>query len=182
MDELIEIWNEAGEPTGETALKSEAHRQGWFHPTVHIWLYTDSGKVLLQKRAPEKETFPGLWDVSVAGHIQAGEESLEAAKREIKEEIGLQPKKGSLHFLGRFKSEQSHPGGIIDREFHHCYLSELKEPLRKLQPQAGEVSELKLIPLLQFAEEVWGLANPLGYVPHHRDYYASVIRAIKSRL
>ncbi len=182
MDELIEIWDESGAPTGKTALKSEAHRQGWFHPTVHIWFYTVSGNVLLQRRAPEKDTFPGLWDVSVAGHMQAGETPLEAADREVMEEIGLLPKKGSLQFLGRFKSEQSHPGGILDREFHHCYLSELRVPLSRLKPQAGEVSDLKLKPLLQFAEEVWGMANPSGYVPHHREYYAAVIRAIKSRL
>lgn len=182
MDELIEIWDASGEPTGQTALKSEAHKRGWFHPTVHIWFYTGSGKVLLQKRSPEKDTFPGLWDVSVAGHIRAGETALEAAEREIQEEIGLHTERRDLHFLGRFKSEQTHPGGIMDREFHHCYLSELKVAPERLQPQAGEVSKLELRTLLQFAEEVWGLANPGRYVPHRREYYAAVIKGIKSKL
>ena len=182
MDELIEIWDESGVPTGRTALKSVAHKAGWFHPTVHIWFYTNSGKVLLQKRAPEKDTFPGLWDVSVAGHVQAEETPMEAALREIKEEIGLEVITGSLQFFGRFKSEHSHPGGILDREFHYGYLSELKVPLESLQPQVGEVSEVELRPLLKFSEEVWGLANPGRYVPHRREYYAAVIKAIKSRL
>ena len=181
MDELIEIWDESGAPTGKIALKSEAHKAGWYHPTVHIWPYTPSGKVLLQKRAPEKDTFPGLWDVSVAGHIHAEETPLEAALREVKEEIGLDLESGSLQFFGRFKSEQSHPGGILDREFHYVYLSELSVPLESLRPQQGEVSELELRSLLQFSEEVWGLANPGRYVPHKREYYTAVIKAIKSR-
>ena len=107
---------------------------------------------------------------------------MEAALREIKEEIGLEVITGSLQFFGRFKSEHSHPGGILDREFHYGYLSELKVPLESLQPQVGEVSEVELRPLLKFSEEVWGLANPGRYVPHRREYYAAVIKAIKSRL
>jgi len=182
MDELIEIWDASGVPTGKTALKSEAHKAGWFHPTVHIWFYTASGKVLLQLRADQKETFPGLWDVSVAGHVHAEETPLDAAQREIKEEIGLDMKPGSLHFLGRSKSEHAHPGGILDREFHYVYLSELNVPLEALRPQEGEVSGLELRSLLQFSEEVWGMANPARYVPHSREYYRAVIKAIQSRL
>ena len=72
-----------------TCLKSEAHKNGWLHPTVHIWLYTDEGKILVQKRAKNKSSFPDLWDVSVAGHIMASEEAIISAVREIKEEIGL---------------------------------------------------------------------------------------------
>ncbi len=182
MDERIEIWDASGAPTGRIAKKSEAHKAGWFHPTVHIWFYTASGKVLLQKRAPEKDTFPGLWDVSVAGHVQAGELPLEAAQREIREEIGLETDTGSLFFFGRFKGEHAHPGGILDREFHHGYLSELTVPLESLRPQKGEVSDLQLKSLLRFSEETWGLAAPGKYVPHGREYYAAVIKAIQSRL
>ena len=182
MDELIEIWDASGTPTGRVALKSEAHKAGWYHPTVHAWFYTPSGNVLLQKRAPEKDTFPGLWDVSVAGHVHADETPMEAVIRETKEEIGLDLKAESLRFIGRFKSEHSHPGGILDREFHYVYLSELQVPMQTLRPQKGEVSELELRPLMQFSEEVWGLANPGRYVPHGREYYTTVIRAIKSGL
>ena len=89
MDELIDILTPDGKPTGKTALKSEAHKNGWFHATVHIWLFTSDEKILLQKRALTKKVFPGIWDISVAGHISAGEAILDGAKREIFEEIGL---------------------------------------------------------------------------------------------
>lgn len=181
-EERIEIWDEQGVPTGRTASKSEAHRQGWFHPTVHIWFYTPDGRILLQKRSPLKETFPDLWDVSVAGHIHAGETPMEAALREIREEIGLQTGPEDLVFIGRFRSEHRHPGGIADREFHYCYLSRLDQPLESLEPDKGEVSALQLMPLLRFAEEVWGLAAAGKYVPHDRKYYGQVIRELKRRL
>ena len=182
MDERIEIWDASGVPTGRTALKSEAHRRGWYHPTVHIWFYTASGEVLLQKRAASKETFPGLWDVSVAGHVQDGETPVQAALREILEEIGLRASADDLDFLGRFRSEHRHPGGLVDREFHHCYLARLNQTVGQLRPQPGEVAELRLQPLLTFAEEVWGMAHPGEYVPHPRAYYAEVVKGIRSRL
>ncbi|WP_299063113.1 NUDIX domain-containing protein [uncultured Polaribacter sp.] len=83
MDELIDILTSEGKSTGKTALKSEAHKHGWFHATVHIWLFTADKKILLQKRAMTKKVFPGLWDISVAGHIGAGETVLSSAKEKF---------------------------------------------------------------------------------------------------
>ena len=182
MDEIIEIWDASGKPTGTTALKSEAHKNGWFHPTIHLWLYTHAGQVLLQKRAENKDTFPGLWDVSVAGHILDGETPLAGALRETKEEIGLFLQADQLEFLGRFTSDQKHPGGIHDREFQYVYLAELPVPLEELNGNPGEVAALELRSLLRLAEELWGMAAPAGYVPHSRMYYKAVFKALQSRV
>ena len=73
MDELIDLLDENGKPTGKTALKSKAHQMGLFHATVHVWCYSRTGNVLLQQRAANKQANPLKWDVSVAGHIGAGE-------------------------------------------------------------------------------------------------------------
>ena len=182
MDERIDIWDDNGHPTGTTAMKSEAHRKGLWHPTVHIWCYQPGGQILLQKRGASKDTFPGLWDVSVAGHIGAGEAPTIAALRELKEEIGLEIREEELEGIGIFQEEHMHPNGIIDREFHHCYLLKLTPPLPQLKLQAEEVSDLKWMPYLRFAEEAWGLARSDRYVPHQSKYYASVLRAIKKRI
>ena len=182
MEEWVDICDSKGKPTGRTALKSEAHRLGLWHPTVHIWCFTASGKILLQKRANDKETFPGLWDVSIAGHIEAGEAPLTAALREMEEELGLRAKGSDLELLDTFRSEQQHPGGITDREFHHCFLNEVPNDKIELRLQTEEVAAIRWIPLIQFAEEIWGLARPAWYVPHDGGYYQAVIRAIRSRL
>ncbi len=171
-----------GRYTGDKVLKSEAHSQGLFHPTVHIWFYTRNGRILLQQRGRNKSTFPMLWDVSVAGHVASGESIPDAALREIEEEIGLKLDQNDIEHLGVFKSEHIHHRSLIDREFHYTFLCELKMPLSELRKQESEVEALELLPLHTFAEEVWGLANPQRYVPHDTAYYKAVIKAIKERL
>ncbi len=182
MDELVDILDSEGNFTGQTAMKSEAHKHGLFHPTVHVWLYTNNGQVLIQQRGKEKDTHPLLWDVSVAGHIGSGEDYETSAIREVSEEIGLKITKDELQKIGVFKSVQKHHDELIDREFHHTYLCELKTSLPNLKKQDSEVNDLKLISLIQFSGETWGMANPDKYVPHTIEYYQTVIRAIKKRL
>ena len=182
MDELVDILDAEGNFTGKTAMKSEAHKQGLFHPTAHVWFYTKNAQILLQQRGKDKDTHPLLWDVSVAGHMGAGEESETTAIREVSEEIGLKIHKGELQKIGVFKSVQRHNDALIDCEFHHTFLCELKVPLSELQKQDSEVEDLKLIPLIQFSEETWGMANLKNYVPHGLEYYKKIIKGIKNRL
>ena len=89
MEEYLDILDSFGNATGKTVLKSEAHKQGWFHNTAHVWFYTNDCEILLSQRAASKSIFPLLWDVSVAGHIDAGESIINGAIRETEEEIGL---------------------------------------------------------------------------------------------
>jgi len=147
MDEVIDILTPEGKPTGKTALKSEAHKKGWYHATVHIWLFTTSKKILLQKRALTKKIFPGLWDISVAGHIGAGESVLNAAKREVFEEIGLELSEEDLIKIGTRVHQVSHSNGIIDNEHHHVFIAELKKPLSELKIQKEEVAAIQLFDL-----------------------------------
>lgn len=182
MDELIDILDTAGNSTGKTAMKSEAHKNGWFHATVHIWFYTSDGQILLQQRGKDKATHPLLWDVSVAGHVASGEEIELSAIREIKEEIGLSISKKDLEKIGIFKSIQKHSSTLIDCEFHNTYFCELKVSLKELTKQESEVEDLKLISLVQFSEEIFGTANDKKYVPHSRNYYTTIIKVIKEKL
>lgn len=182
MDELIDILDAKGKATGKTALKSKAHQKGWFHPTVHVWCFTSNGQILVQQRGKNKDTHPLLWDVSVAGHVGAGEMVEVAAVREVQEEIGLRIVQGDLKKIGIFKSVQRHSEILIDCEFHHTFLYELKTPLKSLVKQEEEVEDLKLIPLLRFSEETWGMANLKKYVPHDITYYAAISKAVKKQL
>lgn len=64
-------------------------REGDYHLVVHVWLLNSRGEFLLTKRAPNKG-FPNLWE-SPGGSALAGDDSLRAALREVREETGLQP-------------------------------------------------------------------------------------------
>ena len=78
--EIFDIIDKYGNPTGQTVERSIAHAEGIPHRTAHIWIVRKEGKkvqILLQKRSMNKDSFPGKFDTSSAGHIQAGDEPLE---------------------------------------------------------------------------------------------------------
>jgi isopentenyldiphosphate isomerase len=179
MDELIDILTQEGKKTGKTALKSEAHKNGWFHATVHIWLFTLDKKILLQKRALTKKVFPGLWDISVAGHIGAGESILSSAKREVLEEIGLELKETELIKIGTRVHQVQHKNGIQDNEHHHVFIAELKVPISTLKIQIEEVADIKLFDL-SVLKDTKKLENIL--LSRFHDYYVSVYNTITTFL
>jgi isopentenyldiphosphate isomerase len=179
MDELIDILTQEGKKTGKTALKSEAHKNGWFHATVHIWLFTLDKKILLQKRALTKKVFPGLWDISVAGHIGAGESILSSAKREVLEEIGLELKETELIKIGTRVHQVQHKNGIQDNEHHHVFIAELKVPISTLKIQIEEVADIKLFDL-SVLKDTKKLENVL--LSRFHDYYVSVYNTIATFL
>ena len=179
MDELIDILTPEGKSTGKTALKSEAHKKGWFHATAHIWFFTSDEKILLQKRALTKKVFPGIWDISVAGHIGAGEEVLEGAKREVFEEIGLILEDKDFIKIGTRIHQVNHENGIQDNEHHHVFIAELKTPISELTMQPEEVAGLELWDL-KVLKETKNLENVL--LPRFHEYYVTVYNKVISYL
>ncbi|MDO6739041.1 NUDIX domain-containing protein [Wenyingzhuangia sp. 2_MG-2023] len=178
MDELIDIVNLEGQPTGNACLKSFAHQNGILHASVHIWLYTKDQKILVQKRKNTKETFPGLWDISVAGHIGTGETTLQAAVREIAEEIGCIMPTNHLNYLRIWEDKHYHSNGITDHEIHHIYVGELTLSLEQLTPQQEEVAAIKFIDINELSSDC---NNPQLFVPHPREYYQYIINTLKER-
>lgn len=90
--EYLDIVDENGIPTGKVVDREKAHREGILHHTAHVWVVRcRQGKVqiLLQRRSENKDSFPGCYDISSAGHIPAGEDYAESAIRELKEELGI---------------------------------------------------------------------------------------------
>ncbi|WP_378175928.1 NUDIX domain-containing protein [Aquimarina sp. SS2-1] len=181
-DELIDILNKDGNPTGEVKMKSEAHQKGLYHASVHIWFYTKAGKVLLQKRSRDKGTYPDLWDVSVAGHIGAGERVKNSALREIQEEIGLSVSAENLKFLKVYLAEKKPRADLFDNEFHHIFLSELKVPLKELSLQKEEVYDVKLISIKELRQQLDDIELSKAFVPHGTVYFNFIIEAIQTKL
>lgn len=183
MDEYIDIVTKTGQPTGKTSLKSEAHKHGWYHNTIHLWLYTNQGEILLQQRSHKKAIHPLLWDVSAAGHIDAGESFIEAALRETKEELGLTLQANELTKIGTKLYESSYANGTIqDNEFHQVYIAELKVNLMDLKPQEDEVEALKLVTFNEFEQLLENSATNNHFIPTNKSYYNFILEAIKDKL
>lgn len=182
MDELIDIVTQDGKPTGKTALKSEIHAKGYYHNTAHVWLYTNKGEILLAQRSFKKLICPGMWDVSVAGHVDAGETVEAAAIRETKEELNLNLSTNNLNKIGVFTCFQNYDSGIIDNEFHHTFIAELQVNLNSLTPQAEEVEALQLVTIKTFEDLLSNSETNNYFVPTNRAYYKQVLEAIKLNL
>ncbi|HVL25125.1 MAG TPA: NUDIX domain-containing protein, partial [Thermomicrobiales bacterium] len=119
-DELFDVVTADGTPTGITKRRADVHRDGDWHRAIHVWVYGIDDEermpfLLLNQRGKHKDTWPGVLDATVGGHLAAGE-TVEEAFREIEEEIGIAADPARIRFAGtRPRSSESMPG-IIDRE------------------------------------------------------------------
>jgi len=151
MDEKIDVLDGRGEKTGRIAWKSEAHRTGLWHRCFHCWILspeTGSGGpyLFVQRRATGKETWPDSLDVTVGGHLGAGEEALEGGLREVEEELGLSVAAGDLIPLGTRRAELEIPAGL-DRELQEVFLlvrSLSPKDLRLQEEEVAAVVRLRL--------------------------------------
>ena len=86
--EWLDIVDERNRVVGR-APRDVIHREGHLHRSVHMLLLDGAGRVFVQRRGFGKDSNPGLWDSSAAGHVDSGEGVLEAAVRELHEELGV---------------------------------------------------------------------------------------------
>ena len=130
--ERIDVRRKDGSCTGEVKERSQIHRDGDLHGTSHVWLVRyraekKSADVLLQKRSADKDSFPGCYDISSAGHIPAGMDFRESALRELKEELGITARAEELHerfiHIG-YKEAVFHGKPFKNYEYSHVYLYE----------------------------------------------------------
>ncbi len=168
-DELVDVLDSCGKPTGRCKLKHEIHRDGDWHRSAHVWLATPDNRVLLQLRCMQKENHPGLWDISAAGHISAGEHATGAAIREVEEELGITIGEGDLEPLGELREQWVLNGGrYIDNELHSIFLVRRELDTTALLLQEQEVAASKLVTLDDFRARIARRDPTL--VPHWAEY------------
>jgi isopentenyl-diphosphate Delta-isomerase len=88
-DELLDIVTDEDIVDGQE-MRSTVHQLGLQHRGVHVFLFTQDGKLLVQKRSADRTASPSLLDCSVSEHVKAGESYLDAALRGMKEEMGVE--------------------------------------------------------------------------------------------
>lgn len=96
--EVWDLYDETGRKTGETWERSRAREipEGRYHIVCDVLIRHRDGDFLLTVRDPEKEMYPGCLEASAGGSALAGETPEEAARREMKEETGLEAEKTEL--------------------------------------------------------------------------------------
>ena len=146
--EYFDVCDEYGRPTGATVARETAHAEGIRHRTAHIWVMREADgrmQILLQKRSANKDSFPGQYDTSSAGHIQAGDEPLASALRELGEELGIRASAEQLRFAGNFAidyEEVFHGKPFRDKEVVFVYAYTGAVDAAALTLQAEEVERV----------------------------------------
>ena len=165
--ELFDILNEDGSKTGIVKERGVAHREGALHGTVHIWIVRENEKsgydVLLQKRSNNKDSHPGCYDISSAGHISAGDEMMESALRELWEELGLSVQPEHLELFGttHVKFEKTFYGKRFrDNEISSDFVYRQPVDMEKLKLQESEVAEVRWMDYEECREKIADVAIP----------------------
>jgi isopentenyldiphosphate isomerase len=170
--ECFDILNELGQKTGEVKSRAQVHRDGDWHRTIHLWVLNGCGELLLQHRGPKQESNPNKWDISCAGHVLEGESSMQAAERELSEEIGWKLKSFNPVFLGELKSDRK-DGGFWDREWSDIYLLKAPDPVPSISIQIEElqgVTWMRWVELREILEKDVQGESEWDFVEHDEEY------------
>lgn len=163
MDELLETLDVDGRQAGLIA-RGTVHRLGLWHRAANVLLFDGEGRLLIQRRSSSKDVLPGAWDLSVAEHLQPGEDYEAAAIRGLREELGIAVE--SLEPLSAvIESKLEIPErGIRDYELQCTFGCIWHGPL---SPDAAEVEQVRWIALstlkAEFAE------SPERFTPWFRQ-------------
>ena len=80
--EYFDLYDADGRPLGRAKARDDVHRDGDWHRSSHVWIFTSDGRLLFQRRAPDKDTWPGRLDASIGGHYRSGEAGPSGVVRE----------------------------------------------------------------------------------------------------
>lgn len=148
------------------------HEQRLVHRSIHVMVFDASGRVLVQRRHRDKQTYPRHWDMSCAGHVEESDyprgpdDELDAvyravALRELHEELGIVVADAALEALGRIAP-------VADIHYEQIALYRVRHD-GPYTLQAEEVEEIKLVTRAELAAM---FADPDEHVTHALRYLA----------
>nr|WP_300807545.1 NUDIX domain-containing protein [uncultured Acetatifactor sp.] len=175
--EFIDIYDDLGQKSGKSEEKGEAHRKALIHRGVCVWIMNSKQELLLQTRSSHV-MFPDMLDISFSGHIQAGETSLEAVRREGREELGINIDTSKLQYLFSCR-ECGGIDGYFENEIDDVFLYRADIPIDGYSFSDHEVKEVRYISVDEFkmmAES--GSPMLLPYETH----YLFLLIALNSRI
>ncbi len=168
-EEILDTFTRDGEYLG-VKTRSECHSEnpGFYHKPVWIWIMNDDGQILVQKRSKFKRKFPGYWDIPSAGHLNAGEDPIEGAIRETKEELGIDAKPVDFKYIGEHISD-------VSWELGQVYLLKVNVRTDDMVFQGEEVEGAEWLPFEKFEK----LLYSDSFVPYDDEFKKMTIDLVK---
>lgn len=149
-EELIDVLDENGIKIGQVLPRSEVHKQGLWHRIIVVAIVNEKNEILLQQRSHNKEKNPDMWDISVTGHLSAGQDSLMAATREISEEVsvslGYSVDVKDFRYMFSYRKEQFVNENHFDRQYYDFFiLRQYGLNNDNIRFQSSEVQAIKFV-------------------------------------
>lgn len=114
--------------------KIKAHKEGKLHRAISVFIFNGRGETLLQQRAKAKYHSGGLWANACCSHPLPNEDLREAAKRRLKEEMGINcDLKEIFSLLYNIKV-----GGLIEHEFDHIFMGKFEGEPKLNKKEVGD--------------------------------------------
>ncbi len=185
MEELVVLVDEQNHELG-TAPKDTVHTKDTpLHRGFSLFLFNSKGELLLTKRAPSKKTFPGVWTNTVCGHPGLGERAVDAAKRRLKDELGIDLGSGlnpsadgqgltPIREVAPYRYRFADKNGIVENEICPIIVAYADgDP----KPNKEEVEDWKWMKWEEFLEDI--KKNPEIYSPWSREEARVLVRYAK---
>jgi isopentenyl-diphosphate delta-isomerase len=131
-----------------TMEKMEAHRLGLLHRAFSVFIFNSNDQLLLQQRALSKYHSAGLWTNTCCSHPRPGEETMAAAVRRLKEEMGIDV---PLIYKTSFTYRTEFENGLSEHEFDHVYTG-LYDGAPRINPE--EANSYKWLSVQEIKEEL----------------------------
>lgn len=174
--EYIDIYDKNAINLNQKEEKELAHKNGLIHKTVHLWILNDKNELLLQRRSFDNARYPGMLEISVAGHIRSGESSVDAVCREAFEEIGIRINPYFLEYLFSYKHSKVMKDVYINNEISDVYIYRYNVNIDECNFNDKTVSELKYIDW-QKVEKMW--KNKDKELIDHEEHYEILFCMLK---
>ena len=178
IPEKIDILDEQGLRTGDVLSRKEVHADGKIHRAVHLYLFDTNKQILIQKRSLNSDHYPGFWSISLTAHVNAGETSGQALRRELEEELGIHSKWVHLEFLFSYRRDATLGPDYVDRQIHDVFAGILKQKSPILRLQREEVAEVRFVSFSDFLNMVKDENNSL--VPVYKEPLKDVLYYLKA--
>ena len=165
-----------------TATRKEAHEHGLWHRSVGLWLFTKDGRVAIQRRSLFKDTNPGKWQKSVAGHVSSGQSVFDAVLNEAREELGIELERDDVEFIAALpligRGATPRFGKYVDKEYKFIFMCMIEE--RNFDFNPDEVSAVEFRLLHDVFEKF--MSGDSEFCPMSHEYIEIVQEAISRRL
>lgn len=111
-DELVDVVDETDRVVAQ-ATRRQVRADNLRHRSVYIFVFNGAGQLFVHQRTQSKDVFPGYWDVAVGGVLSAGEDYDSGARRELREELGIDGVPLRRLFPMRYEDDQNRVSGVV---------------------------------------------------------------------